>query len=332
MLQPHSDHEDSPPSLISSPTTSTTPSTPPPCHSEALLKITEKSYPECTLILSHETTQWSVRVSKDEQAYLHSPFEKFSVYLAQRNSSEPSYVEISSELTLALTFLSYVLRIGLPTRALRIVLREFEWNFLTDTDIHTLALELDKPYRDVLLKSYYAALQKTNQSCRPAQSALLREAENGSAKLCAVFGGQGSINGRCFQELSDLCSVYGSLLDELVEVTGRTLNRLVLLANTAEYFEVYGFDIRTWLECSDEVPPREYLSTAPVSYYSSKKRGTLTDMSHSVQLSYNRYNQLGTLLYHMQITRQISGADASVACCCDGSFSGDYRRSRNISS
>ena len=265
MLQQHIDHEDSPPSPISSPTTSTTPSTPPLCHSETLLsKLTETSYPERIVILSHETTQWSVRVSKDEQACLLSPFEDFSVYLAQRNSSEPSYVEISSELTLALTFLSYVLKIDLPTQALRIILREFEWNFLTETDIHSLALELDRAYRHILLKNYYAVLQKTNQSCRPAQSALLREAENGSAKLCAVFGGQGSINGRCFQELSDLCSMYGSLLNELVEVAARTLNRLVRLANTAEYFEVYGFDIKTWLECSG-VPPREYLSTAPVS-------------------------------------------------------------------
>lgn len=221
---------------------------------------------ECHLTLSYNDVRWNLHTSAGEKALLQPSIDCFSEYLAQRDTDESSYVNILSQLALASVFLCHVLETSHSTRAVRVVLQEFDGTFLFDTDIHTLASTLDRFHQVFLLRTYYAALEVTNQSCRPAQSALFREAEIKNAKPYAVFGGQGSSNGQCVQELSDLYSVYGGLVNDLLDVASRTLNRLVHLPDTVNYYEIYGFDIRAWLEHPDTAPPSHYVATSPVSF------------------------------------------------------------------
>ena len=221
---------------------------------------------EFQLVLSYRETHWRLYTSAGEKALLQPLLERFHKYLAQRDTDEPSGVNITSKLILAAVFLSTTLESSQSTRATRLVLRAFEGTFLVDNDIHTLASALDKPNQAFLLRTYYAALEATNQSCRPAQSAVIREAETKNAKLYAIFGGQGSINGDCIKELSDLLSIYGRLINDILDVASCTLNKLILLPNTANYYETYGFDIRAWLQHPEAVPPSHFIATAPVSF------------------------------------------------------------------
>ncbi|KAK5011828.1 hypothetical protein LTR28_010135 [Elasticomyces elasticus] len=97
-------------------------------------------------------------------------------------------------------------------------------------------------------------------------SALLEASKGGKARLCAIFGGQGSSNLHCLEDLINLYRAYGPLLEELINVAASTIRDLSILPTTVDFHENLGFDIKQWLLDPKTAPSKEYIATAPISF------------------------------------------------------------------
>jgi fatty acid synthase subunit beta len=149
---------------------------------------------------------------------------------------------------------------------LKIILNEFERAYLRGNDVHALAASL--PGIDAkkleLIRSYYAARSVSNRVMKPHESALFRAADDGSAKLYSIFGGQGNIE-EYFEELRELYTTYPSFIGDLVASSADLLQSL---ANhpSAEKLYAKGLDIMSWLQSPEATPDVDYLISAPVSF------------------------------------------------------------------
>ncbi|TAQ84673.1 hypothetical protein B7494_g7011 [Chlorociboria aeruginascens] len=218
--------------------------------------------------ISYQSTQWDIAVSPDERSLVTPYIELFSSHLSMRfpNDNDTVDPKPSSPASLASIFLEYLLQEPhISKYIIRLVLDAFETSFLTGVDIHSLALRSNKSVPLTVLKVYFTALKVTNSSPRPADSALLRSAEIGDSRLYGIFGGQGSVSSTCLEDLIELYSVYGVLLEDLVNVVASTLRRLTSLPRTTNYYQALGFDIQDWLQNPETIPSQAYISSAPLS-------------------------------------------------------------------
>ncbi len=117
--------------------------------------------------------------------------------------------------------------------------------------------------RSLLSDTSSGASKATAQS---SESALLEASRSGDASICAIFGGQGSINPSCLSDLRALYIKYQDVLEDLVEVAATTINGLINLPSTADYYETSGFDLKKWLQEPESEPSRGYIATAPISF------------------------------------------------------------------
>ncbi|KAJ9137269.1 Fatty acid synthase subunit beta [Pleurostoma richardsiae] len=155
---------------------------------------------------------------------------------------------------------------GSYEEVLKLVLNEFERAFLRGNDVHALAATLpgiDGKKLEVI-RSYYAARYASNRAIKPHRSALFRAAEDGSATIYSIFGGQGNIE-EYFEELRELWLTYPSLVGELITSSAEFLQSL---SNepVAEKLFSKGLDVITWLQHPESTPDVDYLISAPVSF------------------------------------------------------------------
>jgi fatty acid synthase subunit beta len=211
---------------------------------------------------------WDFRVSSIQGISLGNHLEKFQQQLSSvhEERSDAAGGEVSSNLILASSLLDYLLHTNIPKQLLRTVFEAFEKDFISDLDIHNRVKELDTQHRNFLLRVYYATIHATKLPLRPANSALVRAAEENDAHIYIVFGGQGISNPDCLKQLYDLKSIYIGLLDDLIDVFTRTLNRLTCLPRTRGFYEIHGFDLRKWMSQLSTFPDQSYLSSSPVSF------------------------------------------------------------------
>ena len=148
----------------------------------------------------------------------------------------------------------------------KLVLNEFERAFLRGNDVHALATSLpgiDAKKLEVI-RSYYLARSATNRAIKPHESALFRAADEGSAKIYTIFGGQGNIE-EYFEELRELYQTYPSFIGELVTSSAELLQTLASDPQADKLFSK-GLDVMTWLQNADATPDIDYLISAPVSF------------------------------------------------------------------
>ena len=100
----------------------------------------------------------------------------------------------------------------------------------------------------------------------PHESALIKAAQGGTARLCAAFGGQGPSNLNCFNDLVELNKTYGSTLSNLIQTAACTLSELASLPHRSGFHEDLGFDIQEWLADPASAPAREHLALSPISF------------------------------------------------------------------
>jgi fatty acid synthase subunit beta, fungi type len=98
------------------------------------------------------------------------------------------------------------------------------------------------------------------------ESALIKAAQGGTARICAAFGGQGPSNLNCFNDLVELKKTHGSRLSTLIQTAASTLSELASLPHRSGFHEDLGFDIEAWLADPASAPGREYLALAPISF------------------------------------------------------------------
>ncbi|KAK3324294.1 acyl transferase domain-containing protein [Cercophora scortea] len=155
---------------------------------------------------------------------------------------------------------------GSGEEVLKIIINEFERAFLRGNDIHALVTTLpgiDEKKLEVI-RSYFAARSASNRTIKAHESALFRAADDGSAKLYNIFGGQGNIE-EYFEELRELYSTYPSFVGELV-VSSAELLQTLSSHPSAEKLYPKGLDIMSWLQSPDDTPDVGYLISAPVSF------------------------------------------------------------------
>jgi fatty acid synthase subunit beta len=100
----------------------------------------------------------------------------------------------------------------------------------------------------------------------PHESALIKAAHAGTARICAAFGGQGPNNLTCFNDLVELNRTYGPALTNLIQTATGTLSELASVPHNGGFHENFGLDIQEWLADPASAPGREYLALAPISF------------------------------------------------------------------
>ena len=155
---------------------------------------------------------------------------------------------------------------GSYEEVLKLVLNEFERAFLHGNEAHALVAGLPgiESKKLEVVRSYYAARAVANRTIKPHESALFRAAEDGSAKIYTIFGGQGNIE-EYFEELRELYQTYPSFVSELITSSAELLQTL---SNHPSAEKIYpkGLDVMAWLHNPDSTPDVDYLISAPVSF------------------------------------------------------------------
>jgi fatty acid synthase subunit beta, fungi type len=149
---------------------------------------------------------------------------------------------------------------------LKIVLNEFERAFLHGNEVHAMAASLpgiDTKKLEVI-QSYYAARSVSNRAVKHHESALFRAADDGSARIYSIFGGQGNIE-EYFEELREIYKTYSTFVGELIMSSAELLQTLANHPN-AEKLYPKGLDIINWLQNPEATPDVDYLISAPVSF------------------------------------------------------------------
>jgi hypothetical protein len=116
------------------------------------------------------------------------------------------------------------------------------------------------------------------------ESALIKAAEQGAAKICAAFGGQSLSNLQCFDDLVGLNAIYGPELHTLIQIASSNLSTLASIPHTSGFHDDLGFDIQEWLANPSSVPSREHMALSPISF----PINTLLSLAHYCDWPFSR--------------------------------------------
>ncbi|KAI0178899.1 fatty acid synthase beta subunit [Hypoxylon sp. FL1284] len=185
---------------------------------------------------------------------------------ANENHEPSSIIElVSSFLGFIATELESQLDSSLDKEVLKFVLRSFEQEVLHHEEVHAYVASLSEEIdRHAVIRSYYLAVGTVRRPTGFPESALMRAALKGTARIYAVFGGQGNTK-TYLDELRDVYETYPSLTKRFLVPAGRVLDRLSRDARASQAF-AYGLDIMRWLEHPESQPDFDYLVSAPVSF------------------------------------------------------------------
>lgn len=207
--------------------------------------------------------KWRLQVGVKELREVLPSLAAFSKALKLRNNDKDS-----TALQDATDFLQYLDQISASDRILAIVGRVFEQHFLQDNDIHSLANDLEPSHRKALLRlsSKYCSLNREESRKAQAESGLIEAAQNGTASILAVFGGQGLANNSCLSDLRVAADTYGPLAADLIEAAAQCLASLAADPRAQKFFDCGEFDLKAWLEDPLTAPDHVRLAQAPISF------------------------------------------------------------------
>ena len=183
--------------------------------------------------------------------------------------------EPSSTEELVALFLSYIVQgqhweglehdhIG--REALLLLFNSFETSFLQEDEIHALVATLpgNRSKRLAVVQAYYEAHHALYGVMKPCEPNLLRAAQDGDARIYAIFGGQG-IKEDYFGELKEMYFTYRPFVRDLLLWGSEVLRELSEDSRTGNTY-LKGLDPFQWLQNPDEEPDIDYLISAPVSF------------------------------------------------------------------
>ena len=227
------------------------------------------------LTLSHGSLETSFLIPTSLHFHASQLKDRFSASLPAPTDELAQDDEPSSITELVARYLGFIAHeveegeddsLGSYEEVLKIILNEFERAFLRGNDVHALAATLpgiDAKKLEVI-RSYYAARSASNRVMKPHESALLRAADDGSAKIYSIFGGQGNIE-EYFDELRELWTTYPSFVGELIVNSAELLQNLSTHPSAEKLFPK-GLDVMAWLQDPEATPDVDYLVSAPVSF------------------------------------------------------------------
>ncbi|OAQ86630.1 fatty acid synthase beta subunit dehydratase [Purpureocillium lilacinum] len=227
------------------------------------------------LTLSHGSLETSFLVPTNLHFHASQLKDRFVASLPAATDELAQDDEPSSVPELVARYLGFVAREveegeddsqGSYEEVLKLVLNEFERAFLRGNEAHALAATLPgiESKKLEVIRSYYLARAASNRTIKPHESALLRAADDGSADIYTIFGGQGNIE-EYFEELREVFQTYPSFIGELVASAAEQLQALSSHPSAEKMFPK-GLDIMDWLHHADATPDVDYLISAPVSF------------------------------------------------------------------
>ncbi|KAL7620270.1 beta subunit of fatty acid synthetase [Parahypoxylon ruwenzoriense] len=153
----------------------------------------------------------------------------------------------------------------LDREVLGFVLQSFERGLLHNEEVHAFVAGLpEETDKLMIIRSYYLAAGAIRRSTTTPSSALMLAASRGTARIYAVFGGQGNTK-TYMDELRDVYNTYPSLTRRFLISASRYLQRLARDSRASQAF-VHGLDIMRWLDQPDSQPDIDYFVSAPVSF------------------------------------------------------------------
>ena len=227
------------------------------------------------LTLNHGSLETSFLIPTSIHFHASQLKERFSASLPAPTDELAQDDEPSSVPELVARYMGYIAKEvdageddaqGSYEEVLKLVLNEFERAFLQGNEVHPLAASLpgiDSKKLEVI-RSYYAARSAANRPIKPHQSALFRAADDNSAQIYTIFGGQGNIE-EYFEELREIHTVYPSFVGELITTAADLLQSLSRHPE-AEKLYSKGLDVLGWLQDPEATPDVDYLISAPVSF------------------------------------------------------------------
>ncbi|KAF7546585.1 hypothetical protein G7Z17_g8332 [Cylindrodendrum hubeiense] len=155
---------------------------------------------------------------------------------------------------------------GSYEEVLKLVLIEFERTFLRGNEAHAVAATLPgiEAKKLEFIRSYYTARSVCNRPIKPHASALFRAAEDASAEIYTIFGGQGNIE-EYFEELREIHKTYSSFIGDLITSSAEILQTLSKNPSAEKMFPK-GLDVMNWLHNAEATPDLDYLISAPISF------------------------------------------------------------------
>ncbi|EEP77705.1 fatty acid synthase beta subunit dehydratase [Uncinocarpus reesii 1704] len=226
------------------------------------------------LFLSHGSLEFSFLVPTSLHFHASQLKDAFSASLPEPTDELAQDDEPSSVPELVARYLGFVARQveegeddaqGSYLELLKLALNEFERAFMRGNDVHAVAGALPGITSKKLLvvEAYYAARASADRPTKPHDSALLRAATDGNAKLYSVYGGQGNIE-EYFDELREIYFTYPSFVEDLISSCAELLQSLARDPDAIKQYSK-GLDILRWLHDRDSQPDTDYLVSAPVS-------------------------------------------------------------------
>ncbi|KAF9438054.1 3-oxoacyl-[acyl-carrier-protein] synthase [Entomortierella beljakovae] len=232
------------------------------------------------LTLKHGLTEVSILVPSDVWVAAEQLREEFLISLNAAPASEgasDSSDDQSAELIFVARFLKFATEKSEQSDhslqfipVLKTVFLLFVSKYLKGNDVHAVTQNSGKDTRTIVINAFFSALVflRSTESLAAGEyksptSALFSAAQNGSAKLFAIFGGQGNIE-EYFDELADIYATYTTLVQEYVEGMAAVLRELAR-SDDASVFHSKGLDVMGWLRNPDSKPDLAYLVSAPVS-------------------------------------------------------------------
>ncbi|KAM0331878.1 hypothetical protein ACHAPQ_005898 [Fusarium lateritium] len=151
---------------------------------------------------------------------------------------------------------------------LRGIIRAFDQICLHGENIHVAVQKLDTSTveKTYIIQSYYAAVSASGLPILPHSSALLSPRRSSSipAIVYAIFGGQG-ISGLYLDELRYLLTTYQTIIKSTLRASEEILISLLQVADVPDIY-AQGLSFISWLESDSNVPSKEYLNFAPISF------------------------------------------------------------------
>ncbi|KAF7587174.1 hypothetical protein BBP40_007637 [Aspergillus hancockii] len=216
-----------------------------------------------TLPLVFGDIKYPLRIDRKEAPQFKYQWDQFRTSLPKESSTQPK-----SAADIGLRFLQFLLQNEVGTTALSSFLKSFGRDFLQHTEIHSLVSSIPggADIRQSHLQSYYAAACSSG-GFQPRKSALLTATERGRAQTYALFGGQGSHNPKCAQDLASLYGTYRPFLSDLIDAVAPRLYGLSCLPDIRDdCLQGRSLDLHAWLRDPSTIPNLpSYIASAPVS-------------------------------------------------------------------
>ncbi|KAF2106759.1 acyl transferase domain-containing protein [Lophiotrema nucula] len=187
--------------------------------------------------------------------------------------TEKTIREPTSDLQLLVQFIRYLAGrddkgTSLSSELFSKLVAKLSNDHLQGRDIHTRAADLeesDLSSKQDIIRSYFEAMHMMR---RPTGSRIphLFAASHPSERTptYTVFGGQGNTQ-HYFEELRDLYSTYGCLLDDLLDFGSMIFGQLLDDETVVDQYP-QGLDFFKWLRHPESTPDSDYLLSAPVSF------------------------------------------------------------------